>query len=289
MTKKFIKKFESSTRYSILFVFKKNDTFRLCVDYRKLNNITIKNRYSLFNISEFQNRLQRIMYFIKFDLRKTYNLIKMKTNEKWKTVFRTRYEHYEYTIMSFELINVSTTCQKMINDVLRQHLDIFVIVYLDDILVFFKIMKFHVNHVITIFKCLNEKNLRLKSKKCEFHRKEIDFLNFVIERNEIKIDSEKIRAIKKWKSSINVKKLQSFLEFINYNRKFIKNYFNKAISLINFTTKNKFWSWKKKERNAFNQLQLTCIINSILRMFDTEKSIRLKIDASDLIIKTCIN
>ena len=99
--------------------------------------------------------------------------------------------------MSFELINVSTTCQKMINDVLRQHLDIFVIVYLDDILVFFKIMKFHVNHVITIFKCLNEKNLRLKSKKCEFHRKEIDFLNFVIERNEIKIDSEKIRAIKK--------------------------------------------------------------------------------------------
>ena len=82
MKKEFIKKFESSTEYSILFVFKKDDTFRLCVDYRKLNNITIKNRYSLFNISELQNRLQKIMYFIKLDLRETYNLIRMKADEK---------------------------------------------------------------------------------------------------------------------------------------------------------------------------------------------------------------
>ena len=85
----------------------------------------------------------------------------------------------------------------MINDALRQHLDIFVIVYLDDILVFFKIMKLHVNHVITVLKCLNERNLRLKSEKCEFHREEVDFLNFIIERNGIRIDSKKIRAIKK--------------------------------------------------------------------------------------------
>ena len=99
--------------------------------------------------------------------------------------------------MSFELINAPTTCQEIINDALRQHLDIFVIAYLNDILVFFKIMKLHVNHVITVLKCLNERNLRLKSEKCEFHKKEIDFLNFVIERNEIKIDSKKIQAIKK--------------------------------------------------------------------------------------------
>ena len=136
------------------------------------------------------------MYFIKLDLRGAYNLIKMKADEEWKTAFRTRYEHYEYTMMSFELINVSITCQEMINDALRQHLDIFVIVYLDDILVFFKIMKLHVNHVITVLKCLNERDLRLKSEKCEFHRKEVDFLNFIVERNGIRIDPEKIRAIK---------------------------------------------------------------------------------------------
>ena len=289
MKKEFIRKFESSTKYSIFFVFKKNDTFRLCVDYRKLNNITIKNRYSLFNISELQNRLQEVMHFIKFDLREAYNLIRMKADEKWKTVFRTRYEHYEYTMMSFELINVSTTCQEMINDALRQYLDIFVIVYLNDILIFFKIMKLHVNHVITVFKCLNDRDLRFKSKKCEFHKEKIDFLNFVVERNEIRIDSKKIRAIQNWKSFINVKKLQSFLEFINYNRKFIKNYFSKAISLINLTAKDKLWSWKKKKRDAFNKLQQACITDSVLKMFDTEKSIRLKIDASDLAIKTCIS
>ena len=196
MKKGFIKKFESSAGYPILFVFKKNGTLRLCVDYRKLNNITIKNRYSLFNISELQNRLQEVMYFIKLDLRGAYNLIRMKAGEEWKTAFRTRYGHYEYTMMSFELINASTTCQEMINDALRQHLDIFVIVYLDDILVFFKIMKLHVNHVITVLKCLNERDLRLKSEKCEFHREEVDFLGFIVGRNGIRIDSEKIRAIK---------------------------------------------------------------------------------------------
>ena len=99
--------------------------------------------------------------------------------------------------MPFELINASVTCQEMINDALRQHLDIFVIAYLNDILVFSKTMKLHVNHVITVLKCLNERNLRLKPEKCEFHREEVDFLDFIIGRNEIRIDSEKIRAIKK--------------------------------------------------------------------------------------------
>ena len=99
--------------------------------------------------------------------------------------------------MSFELINVSTTCQKNINDALRQYFDIFVIVYLNDILIFFKIMKFHVNHVITIFKCLNERDLQFKSKKCESYQKKLNFLNFVIKRNEIRIDSKKIRTIRK--------------------------------------------------------------------------------------------
>ena len=116
LTKEFIKKPQSSTKYSILFVLKKNDTFRLCVDYQKLNNITIKNCYSLFNINELRDKLTKVKYFIKFDLREVYNLIRMKAKKKWKITFRTRYEHYEYTMMSFEFINVLTTCQEMIND-----------------------------------------------------------------------------------------------------------------------------------------------------------------------------
>ena len=133
LKKKFIRKSQSSTKYSILFVSKKNEKLRLCVDYRKLNEITIKNRYSLSNINELQNRLSKAKYFIKLDLKKAYNLIRMKTKKKWKIIFRIRYEHYEYIVMSFELINVSTICQEMINDALREHLNVFVIAYFDDI------------------------------------------------------------------------------------------------------------------------------------------------------------
>ena len=120
----------------------------------------------------------------------------MKADEK-RISFFTRYKNYEYKMMSFELINVSTTCQKIINDALRQYFDIFVIVYLNDILIIFKIIKFHINHVIIIFKCLNKRISQLKSEKCEFHKRKMNFPNFVIKRNKIRIDSRKIRTIKK--------------------------------------------------------------------------------------------
>ena len=203
-----------------------------------------KERYLLLNINELRDKLTKVKYFIKFDLREVYTLIRIKAKEKWKTTFRTRYEHYEYTMMSFEFINVSTTCQKMINDALKEYLNVFVIVYLNDILIFFKIKKKYVKHVSTILSCLNKRDLKLKSKKCEFHKIEMKFQQFVINQKRIRIDSKKIKVIKKWKFSINVKKLQFFIEFVNYNRNFIKNFSSIAISLFKFTIKNKFWKWK---------------------------------------------
>ena len=207
LKKKFIRKSQSSTKYSILFVSKKNEKLHLCVDYRKLNEITIKNRYSLLNINELQNRLSRVVYFIILDLRRVYNLIRMKVKKKWKTIFRTRYEHYEYLIMSFELINASTTCQEMINDALREHLNVFVVAYLDDILIYFKTLTKHKQHVRTMLQCLKQRRLLLKPKKCEFHRFEIKFLRFVIRTQEVRIDPNKFKAIKDWSRSINVKKI----------------------------------------------------------------------------------
>ena len=167
--KEFIKKFQSQIEYSILFVSKKNETLRLCVNYRKLNYITIKNQYLLFNISELQNRLFETKYFIKLNLREAYNQIRIKIKKKRKIAFRTRYKLYEYTIMSFELTNVSTTCQEIINDALRQYLNRFVIVYLNDIMIYSKILKEHVSYIFKVLECLNKRNLHLKSKKYEFH------------------------------------------------------------------------------------------------------------------------
>ena len=139
----------------------------------------------------------------------------------------------------------------MINDALQKYLNIFIIAYLDDILVFFKIMKEYVNHTEKILKWLNKKDLQLKSEKCEFYKKDVDFLEFVINRKEVKINSVKINAIKEWKQSNNVKKVMSFLKFVNYNRKFIKNYFKKTISLINLTVKDRSWNWEKLKKEVF--------------------------------------
>ena len=165
----------------------------------------------------------------------------MKTEEKWKTAFRIRYDLYEYLIMSFELINASATCQKLMNNILREHLDIFVITYLNDILVYSKTKEKHIKHINIVLKLLMQKNLLFKSEKCEFHKKEVNFLNFIVENNIIRMNSTKVQAVRKWKISINSTEVLSFINFTNYNRKFIKEYFKKAISLTDLTKKDTSW------------------------------------------------
>ena len=145
--KKIIRKSKTPTRYPILFSPKKNGKLKICVDYRKLNNIIVKNRYLLPNISELQDRLGNAKIFTKLDLRNAYNLIRIKNGEEWKTVFRTRYGHYEYLVMPFGFTNAPATCQTLINNVLKTYLDKTVVAYLDDILIYFDKQEHHVQHV----------------------------------------------------------------------------------------------------------------------------------------------
>ena len=151
--------------------------------------------------------------------------------KKWKTVFRIWYKHYKYTIMLFEFTNVLTTCQKLINNAFKKHLIIFVIAYFDDIFIYFKNMKKHIQHINTVFQCLNKWNLLIKSKKCNFHQKKMKFLNFKIKRKKIKMNSNKIATIENWKKFNIVTKMLTFFEFTNYNRKFIRKYSHKTLSL----------------------------------------------------------
>jgi len=141
-------------------------------------------------------------------------------------------------VMSFGLTNASTTCQEMINDALRQYLDIFVIAYLDDIMIYSTTLEEHVQHVSQALECLNRRDLRLKPKKCEFHREEVDFLGFVIGRHGIQMDSKKIRAVKEWPTPIDVKDIQAFIGFVQYNRKFIEDFSKRSIPLTNLTRKD---------------------------------------------------
>jgi hypothetical protein len=174
---------------------KKDGSLRLYVDYRLLNDITVKNSYPLPLISELQDRLQRAQWFTKLDIIETYIRIRIKEGEKWKTVFKTKFGLYEYQVMPFRLINAPATWQSFINNVLREYLDVFVIIYLDDILVFSKTEEEHKEHIKKILRKLIDENLRIKIEKTEFYAKEVDFLGFIIGREGVKMDKKKIQII----------------------------------------------------------------------------------------------
>ena len=195
MRKEFIRKSQSSAKYSILFILKSDESLKLCVDYRALNNIIVKNNYSLLLISELQNRLQRAQWFTKLDIFDVFNRIRIKEKDEWKTIFRIRLKHYEYLIMSFDLINASATFQIFVNNVLRRYLNQFVIIYLNDILIYSKNKKKHMQHVRKILQALKKTDLRIKSEKNKFHVQNVQFLGFIITFQKLRMNLRKIEAV----------------------------------------------------------------------------------------------
>ncbi len=289
MRKEFIKESQSSAEYSILFVLKLNESLRLCVDYRALNNIMIKNSYSLSLIAELQNRLQSAQWFTKFNILEAFNQIWIKEEDEWKTVFCTQLEHYKYLIMSFDLINASVTFQIFVNNVLWRYLNQFVIVYLNDILVYSKTKKKHVWHVKKVLQTLKKVNLRIKSGKSEFHVQSVQFLRFIVMFQSLRMNSKKIETVTTW-SMLKLKiEVQFFLEFANFYRRFIEKYFRIISSLMNLTRKNISFVWTEKAEEAFKKLKKLFIFQSVLIMFESEKSITLKTNASDEVIEACIS
>jgi transposase InsO family protein len=282
LAKGYIQESDSPAGFPILFVPKKDGSLRLCVDYRKLNAITRKNRYPLPNISELRDRLSGAKVFTSLDLRDGYYQIRMKKGEEWKTAFRTRYGHYEYRVMPFGLTNAPATFQALINNVLRKHLDMFVIAYLDDILIYSENEADHVKHVQMVLDCLDKYHLRLKPSKCKFHQTELEFLGHTVGINGVKISEEKIRTIKDWAVPRNVKDVQSFLGFTNFNRTFIKNYSQITLPLTRLTRKEVTWKWDEEQQKAFERLKQLCIEEPVLKMFTPGNPSRLETDASDL-------
>ena len=156
---------------------------------------------------------------------------------------------------------------------------------MNDILIFSNILKKHRKHVRQVLKVLSEKNFLFKSKKCEFHKQEMNFCEFKIKIKKIKIDSNKLKFVQNWSISKNVKKIQKFLEFVNYNKKFIAKFFKKVLSLIKLTRQNTKWEWHKEKQKTFEFFKKACLFNTILKISNMTKSIRMRINALNLIIK----
>ena len=218
----FIRPSKSPAGAPILFVGKPDGSLRLCVDYRGLNNLTIKNRYPLPLIGESLDRLGRAKRFTQLDLTSAYHRMRIKEGDEWKTAFRTRYGHFEYQVMPFRLSNAPASFQGYINKILAEKLDIFVIVYLDDILIYTEDPgQGHVEAVRWVLDVLRRHGLFANLKKCRFHKDKVRFLGYIVSAQGVRMEDERIEAVKNWPEPTSVRDIQVFIGFANFYRRFI--------------------------------------------------------------------
>ena len=210
---------------------KKDKSLRPCVDYRGINNITVKNKYPLPLLDSSFAPLHQATIFTNLDLRNAYHLVRIREGDEWKTAFNTPLGHFEYLVMPFGLTNAPAVFQALINDVLQDMLHRFVVVYLDDILIFSRDLTEHKQQVRLVLQRLWENKLFVKAEKCSFHTDSFSFLGFVVQRGQLQADPEKVRAVSEWPVPTTRKQLQRFLGFSNFYRRFIRDYSRVAAPL----------------------------------------------------------
>lgn len=273
----------SSSPYGapVLFVRKKSGELRLCIDYRALNKVTVKNRYPLPRIDELLDRLRGATVFSKLDLKSGYHQIRVADADVEKTAFRTRYGQFEFLVMPFGLTNAPATFQSLMNRIYNKYMDKFVLVYLDDILVFSKDEKEHAKHLRLALEVLRKHKLYCALKKCEFYKTSIEFLGHVISGDGISVDSKKIAAIQGWPTPKNIKELRAFLGLANYYRRFIRNFSQIAAPLTRLTKKDEYFVWDASTQQAFDQLKEVLCAAPVLQPPDPSLPYIVTCDASD--------
>ena len=222
--KGWIRRSKSPAGAPILFVPKKDGTLRLCVDYRGLNKITVKNRYPLPLIGETLDRLRCAKIFTSLDLRNAYHRIRIRPGDEWKTAFRTRYGHFEYQVMPFGMVNAPATFQAYINEAMVGLVDIVCVVYLDDILIYSEHVDEHVTHVRQVLQRLREYRLYAKLSKCAFSTTKVNFLGFVVSVAGVSMEDSRVQTITEWPTPSSFKEVQMFIGFVNFYRRFIKGF-----------------------------------------------------------------
>jgi transposase InsO family protein len=290
LEKGFIRLSKSPAGSPILFVPKKDGTLRLCVDYRGLNSITVKNRYPLPLIGEILDRVNGATVFSKIDLKDAYYRIRIKPGDEWKTAFRTRYGHFEYLVMPFGLTNAPAAFQAYINHALRGLVDDFCIVYLDDILIFSRSQEEHTEHLRQVCDRLRESELYANPSKCQFYQEEMGFLGFVINPEGVRMDWNRVKTITEWKDNApkSFRDVQVLLGFCNFYRRFIQGYSRLAQPLTSLMKGSKNGKktgdfkkeWGKAQQESFIDLLSAFEKAPLLRHFDPDKPIRVETDAS---------
>ncbi|KAK9395520.1 PEG10: Retrotransposon-derived protein PEG10 [Crotalus adamanteus] len=268
----------------VLFVKKKSGELRLCCDYWKLNAITIRNQYPLPLIPELIERLRQAKIFTKLDLRGAYNLVRVRAEDEWKTAFRTRYGHFEYTVMPFGLTNAPGVFMHFMHDVFRDLLDKFVVIYLDDILIYSSSPREHLNQVRLVLQRLRDNHLFAKREKCQFAQTMIDFLGHRISPEGVEMDPEKVKSLQEWQPPWRVKDVQRLLGFANYYRTFIPRFATHTAPLSNLLRKGVKFRWGAEEQGALDILKAAFSSEPILKHPDLLRLFVVETDASDVAI-----
>ncbi|CAJ0934476.1 unnamed protein product [Ranitomeya imitator] len=283
LAKGFIRKSSSPAGAGFFFVKKKDSSLRPCIDYRGLNNITVKNKYPLPLIPELFDRLRGAQIFTKLDLRGAYNLVRIRAGDEWKTAFNTRDGHYEYLVMPFGLCNAPAVFQEFVNDVFRDLLYSSVVVYLDDILIFSPDLSTHRRDVRRVLQRLRENHLFAKIEKCVFEQSSLPFLGYMVSRSGLEMDPEKVSAVLNWPRPLGTKAIQRFLGFANYYRQFIPHFssLTKPISaLVRKGVNSSLWTPEAEE--SFLSLKQSFATAPVLHRPDANRPFVLEVDASSI-------
>ena len=264
----------------VLFVKKHDGSLRLCIDYRQLNRVTVKNKYPLPRIDELFDQLGGSQFYSKIDLRSGYHQLKIREEDIPKTAFQTRYGHFEFLVMPFGLTNAPATFMDLMNRVFRPYLDQFVIVFIDDILVYSKTWEEHAQHLRIVLQTLREHQLYAKKEKCDFWLTEVKFLGHVISGQGISVDPSKVETVLQWERPKNVAEIRSFLGLAGYYRRFVKDFSSIAAPLTRLTKKEVRFEWDAGCEHAFQELKVRLTSAPILTIPNTEEPYEVYSDAS---------
>jgi len=264
LEKRFIQPSVSPWGAPVLFVKKKDGSMRLCIDYRELNRVTVKNKYPLPRIDDLFDQLAGAAIFSKIDLKSGYHQLKVKKEDVPKTAFRTRYGHYEFLVLPFGLTNAPAYFMDLMNRVFQPYLDKFVVVFIDDILVYSKTREEHAHHLRTVVSTLADHKLYAKFKKCDFWMEKVHFLGHVISKEGLAVDPAKVAAVKEWPRPTNVSEVRSFLGLAGYYRRFVKDFSKIALPLTQLLRKEHKFNWTTECENSFQVLKQRLITAPVL-------------------------